>query len=143
MFLTDYAGPDRKKRNSGNDVSEWIHIWSLHTLYTIRTHNAVHRKLSSTISAIWLWHVCLTASPSFHLSTKFRRILIMYVTCSNLWYMYIHIHIYVYIRTSFFREEMACERDGSHSCWKRELIIRLNRVKISIWNRFDQFKSFH
>lgn len=141
MFLTDYAGPDRKKRNSGNDVSEWIHIWSLHTLYTIRTHNAVHRKLSSTISAIWLWHVCLTASPSFHLDeipTYPHNVCNVFKSM-----IYVYTYIYVYIRTSFFREEMACERDGSHSCWKRELIIRLNRVKISIWNRFDQFKSFH
>lgn len=98
MFLTDYAGPDRKKRNSGNGVSEWIHIWSLHTLYTIRTHNAVHRKLSSTISAIWLWHVCLTASPSFHLGEIPTY---PHNVCNVFKSM-----IYIYIRTSFFREEM-------------------------------------
>lgn len=102
MFLTDYAGPDRKKRNSGNDVSEWIHIWSLHTLYTIRTHNAVHRKLSSTISAIWLWHVCLTASPSFHLAeipTYPHNVCNVF---KSMIYVYICIYIYLYIYAQAF-----------------------------------------
>lgn len=112
-----------------------LYIRFVHTMQSIGSCRLPF-PLSDCGTSVW-------RPPLRFISTKFRRILIMYVTCSNLWYMYIHIHIYVYIRTSFFREEMACERDGSHSCWKRELIIRLNRVKISIWNRFDQFKSFH
>lgn len=85
MFLSDYTNPDRKKRNSGNVVSEWIHIWFLHTLHATRTYNAVHRKLSSTTSAIWLQHVCLTASPSFHLHKilTYSHIMRMYTYVFN------------------------------------------------------------
>lgn len=137
MFLSDYAGPDRKKRNSGNDVSEWIHIWSLHTLYTIRTHNAVHRKLSSTISAIWLWHVCLTASPSFHLG----EIPTYPHNVCNVFKSMIYICVYIYT----YAQAFSAKNPGSRIPFvlKGELIIRLNRVKISIWNRSDQFRLFH
>lgn len=54
-------------------VETYSYIWLLPFCMWF-VHNAVHRKLSSTTSAIWLWHVCLPVFSLHSAPTKFRRI---------------------------------------------------------------------
>lgn len=65
-----------------------LYIRFVHTMQSIGSCRLPF-PLSDCGTSVW-------RPPLRFISTKFRRILIMYVTCSNLWYMYIHICIYTH-----------------------------------------------
>lgn len=70
-----------------------LYIRFVHTMQSIGSCRLPF-PLSDCGTSVW-------RPPLRFISAKFRRILIMYVTCSNLWYMYIY-HIYIYIHAQAF-----------------------------------------
>lgn len=82
-----------------------LYIRFVHTMQSIGSCRLPF-PLSDCGTSVW-------RPPLRFISAKFRRILIMYVTCSNLWYIYVCIYIHTH---KLFPRRIPAR--GSHSCWK-------------------------